>query len=278
MNLIEVQENPTKVCNRKDDIVLKLKKTLDTQMLCWDSTRFCLTTNGKIVLYGVCEEDMALYSTIHLYNCQGELERTLCSPTCDHDDGYHGITEVVTNDNKYIGVSCAHKDCKAITLCGTGNQDIPNDDDVTVAHKGPRRGLPSPGAMCMGEDNTLFCVQCIEGSYSLCVFDCSTTQFEIKDILPMEVDVPCYICYVKHHSYGGIVVVSKWNNFLIAASSIMTRRSLWRLKGKTFSFKKNPFSKIACLTFHLRDLGFNMSKFRSEDLNLKLCTQILSIS
>ena len=232
VTVLKIEENSAK-CWRKNEIVLKHKKTFDTQMLCWDSTRFCLASNGNIVLYGVCEEDMALYPTIQIYNFHGDLKRSLGPPSCDHDDGCHDIMEVVTNGNKHIAVSCAHKDCKTITLCGMFNCDVTNaDHEVIVAHKGPRRGFPSPGAICMGEIGTLYAVQCIEGSHSSCVYNCSTAQFEIKDILPLEVDVPCHICYVKRYPHTGIVVVSKWKKQVIAATCLSTRKPLWRLKGE----------------------------------------------
>ena len=211
--------------------MLNRETTFGTKMVCWEGTRFCLTSEGDIVLYGMTKCDSDLTSRIHVYTQAGELKTIVCPPQCDHDDGCHDIEEVVANGNRYIAVSCSNKECKAIFLCGGTVSCDTSENDSIVAYSVPKRGMPSPGAMCMKDSDSLLAVLCNEGYYSVCVFDTFTTEFYIKETIPINVDVPCYICYVKRKFLTDTVVVSKWENQTIAATCLVTGEPLWRLRG-----------------------------------------------
>ena len=233
INVVPVQGCCTKCSHQigAGKIVLNRETTFGTNMVCWEGTRFCLTSEGNIVLYGMAECDSDLTSCIHVYTQTGELKTIVCPPQCDHDDGCHDIEEVVANGNRYIAVSCSNKECKAIFLCaGTASIDTSENDSI-VAYSVPKRRMPSPGAMCMKDSDSLLAVLCNEGYYSVCVFDTFTTEFHIKETILINVDVPCYICYVKRKFLTDTVVVSKWENQTIAATCLVTGEPLWRLKG-----------------------------------------------
>ena len=220
------------------EIVLKLETTFVTQMVCWEGTRFCLTSEGNVVLYGVTECDAELIPCIHIYTRSGEVKTVLTPPPCDHNDGCHDIEEIVANGNRCIAVSCSSKECKAILLCGRTVPGFTDVNDSIAAYSVPKRSLPSPGAMCMKDSNSLLAVLCNEGSYSVCVFDTFSTEFYVKETIPIDVDVPCYICYVKRKFLAGIVIVSKWERQTVAATCLVTGESLWRLRGEYLAFVK----------------------------------------
>ena len=112
------------------------------------------------------------------------------------------------------------------------------DSDPITAYCHSGEDEAQPWAMCCGPDNTIIVSNWRYGSQEVLVFDVTSTQFTLKDRIPVHVDQARYIHYMETAQHGGIVIVSRWlNPNIMSAHSIDSKTLVWKIENKKIDGK-----------------------------------------
>ncbi len=197
-----------------------------------DCDKFCVGRD-HIVMYGTPSEEGAVGGAgaaapspgvLHVYNKQGQLERTWLAPACTH--GGYNLLQTLIEETQYVAVACQNSPCNVVHLYNLLSMSA----DMTVAFQDAGSGNFAVGAMCIGPANTILAVNKMVGSREVVLFDCSTTKFTIQDKIPLEMNTPEHVHYVETRQHGGLIIVSKQDS--VIATSMRDREAVWRAPGQ----------------------------------------------
>ncbi len=132
----------------------------------------------------------------------------------------------------YIALSCRW--CRSITLYSM------TDSDPITAYSYNSKDMAIPFAMCHGPNNTILASNCTGGRREVLMYDVTSTQFTLKDRIPVDVDMADHIHYMETDQHGGIVIVSNWSQKIISANNIESKTLVWKISdgkidGKEFT-------------------------------------------
>ncbi len=167
--------------------------------------------------------DLQAQYVIHRYNRTAELLNTW-QVKCGHS-----LTQCLLHlsigGTPYIAMSCYS--CQSITLC-----DLTDSDPITAYSNLSREDMASPFALCHGPDNTILASNVREGNREVLVYDATSTQFTLKDRIPVDVDQAECIHYMETDQQGGIVMVSDRYSKIISAHSIESKALVWKIENR----------------------------------------------
>ena len=145
----------------------------------------------------------------------------------------------------YIAMSCW--ECQSILLHSMKSESLfqsalslfgMTDSDPITAYSYSPKDMAIPYAMCHGPDNTILASNLVTGSREVLVYDVISTQFTLKDRIPVDVDRAFHIHYMETDQYGGIVIVSKWSQQIISAHSIENKTLVWKIENRKIDGKE----------------------------------------
>ncbi len=180
---------------------------------------FYASRNGdEVFLCG--ERALGGSHVVQRYNRTGQLLNTW-QVKCGHGWAKH-LLHLSIDNTPYIAVSCWG--CQSITLYSM------TDDDPITAYCHSREDQAQPAVMCHGPNNTILVTNWEWGSKEVLMYDVSSTQFILKDRIPVDVDQSEHIHYMETAKHGGIVIASFGH--VISACSIETKKLVWEIKNK----------------------------------------------
>ncbi len=197
-----------------------------------DCDKFCIG-NDHIIMYGTPSEQGAVggasadsprQDVLHVYNKQGQLERSWSAPACVH--GGYNLLQTITEETQFVAVACQSSPCNVIHLYNLQTLSV----EMRVAFQDANSGNFAVGAMCRGPENTILAINKMVGSSEVVVFDTSTTKFTIQDKIPLEINTPEHVHYIKTKQHGGLLIVSKQDS--VIATSMDNRETIWRVPGQ----------------------------------------------
>ena len=147
---------------------------------------------------------------------------------CWHACSKH-LLHLSIGDTPYIAMSC--DTCQSITLYGM------TDSDPITAYCHSGEDEAAPGAMCCGPDNTIMVSNWRLGSKEVLVYDVTSTQFTLKDRIPVFVDLAWHIHYMETDQHGGIVILLDWDKHMISAHSLDSKAPVWKIEDKEIDGK-----------------------------------------
>ncbi len=69
------------------------------------------------------------------------------------------------------------------------------------------------------------------------MYDVTSTQFTLKDRIPVDVDRAHHIHYMETDQHGGIVLVASWVNNVMSAHKIESKALVWKIVNKEIDGK-----------------------------------------
>ena len=156
------------------------------------------------------------------YDRTGQLLNTW-QDKCRHGCQKH-LLHLSIGDTPYIARSC--RDCQSITLYSI------TDSDPITAYRHSGEDEAQPYTMCHGPDNTVLASNWRPGSKEVLVYDVTSTQFTLKDRIPVLVDQAWHIHSMETAQHGGIVIVSKWPCDIMSAHSLDSKALVWKIENK----------------------------------------------
>ncbi len=223
------------------EIAFRNPKTFKTHFRQWIGTKSCSTLDGDVILYGStrAQPDVDSPPCIHKYNSIGELRKTWPALQCAHERT--PIVHLDIMNMQYLAVSCIH--CQNMTLINT------EDDSRKSTYTGIEPNKPLAGRMCYGPPGKLFAINSVSNTIpnkgQIVVFDCTNTNFKVADLIPVDMEEPVFVCYLKGGIAGGLVITSKWKQNTIIATSVAGKKLIWRLEGEVFGKKIQPSGMCA---------------------------------
>ncbi len=113
------------------------------------------------------------------------------------------------------------------------------DSDPFTAYCHSREDRFKPGAMCHGPDNTILASNWF-GREEVLVYDVTSTQFTVKDRIPVNVEQPLHVHYMETVQHGGIVVVATFlplNKGHMSAYGLVSKKLVWKIEDKKIDGK-----------------------------------------
>ena len=164
---------------------------------------------------------------IQRYNRTGQVINT-CQVKCGHET-FHFL-HLSIGGKPYIAMSC--RQCRSISLYSM------TDSDPITAFSDEGKDSTVPYAMCHGPNNTILASNRRAGSREVLVYDVTSTQFTLKDRIPVDVDQANHIHYMETDQHGGIVIVSTWFPQIISAHSIESKTLVWKIDSREIDGKE----------------------------------------
>ncbi len=225
-------------------VTLYKEKTFTTQMIDWGYTRFCLTDEGEVILYGRTQPDSL--PVIHKYSGDGELLQTWQPPRCrhapapDHIGSYNSFRTLSIQGALYLAEACFR--CQSIDVHKTSSDATEGDawiNAFTVADG----ELHSFSYICAGKSPADTVLAVSPRGHDACeviVYDCSSTTFTVKDIIPIDNMRVKFFTFLESGYPGGLIICSDWNQNLICATSLADKQLIWRLHGEVMGKSIRP--------------------------------------
>ncbi len=212
-------------------------------MIDWDYTRFCATDEGEVILYGRTQPDSL--PVIHKYSRDGELLQTWQPPRCRHapapgGDSYNSFKTLSIQGVLYLAEACSR--CQSIEVHKTSYDATEGDTWInacTVAD-GEQHSF---GHICDGKSPADTVLALSPRGYNACavvVFDCSSTTFTVRDIIPNDNMRVRFFTFLECGYPGGLIISSDWKQNLICATSLADKQLIWRLHGEVMGKSINP--------------------------------------
>ena len=200
----------------------------------WAVGRFCVSRGGDEVFLcaepesGGLEFLQSRSNVLQRYSRTGQLLNTW-QHKCQHADSKH-LLHLSIGDTPYIAISCWK--CRSIRLYSM------TDSDPITAYRHSGEDEMAPYAMCHGAHNTIMVGNWREGSQEVLVYDVTSTQFTLKDRIPVHVDQAWHIHYMETAQHGGIVIVSTWGeDNIMSAHSLDSKALVWKIVNKEIDGK-----------------------------------------
>ena len=92
--------------------------------------------------------------------------------------------------------------------------------------------------MCHGPDNTILASNWKFSSRKLLMYDVTSTQFTLKDRIPVDIDQADYIHCMETDQHGGIVIVSGTLKNVISAHCIESNTIVWTIQNRKIDGKE----------------------------------------
>ncbi len=222
---------------------------------------FYVSRDGdEVFMYGSTEPGGS--QVLQRYSRTGQLLNTW-QVNCQHDCCKH-LLHLSIGYTPYVGMSC--RECKSIRLYSMTDSDpirVNSQNEKSqsglgasfmrvlsffsakshsiTAYCNSGEEEAAPGAMCHGPDNTIMVSNWRDGSKEVLVYDVTSTQFILKDRIPVHVDQAQHIHYMETAQHGGIVIVSRWNLLssgnIISAHSLDSKALVWKIEKKEIDGK-----------------------------------------
>ncbi len=188
------------------------------------NTSFCVSQDGDEVFMpgGRGSDDKQV---ILRYNRTGQLLNKW-KVKCIHSD-YQHLLHLSIGGTPYIAMSCLK--CDTMSL-----YSITNSDPIKAWK---REDFISPYAMCHGPNNTILASNMVPGCKEVLVYDVRSTQFTLKDRIPVDVDQAYDIHYMDTDQHGGIVIVSRWLGKVMSAHRIESKTLVWKIEKREIDGK-----------------------------------------
>ncbi len=186
---------------------------------------FCASRDGdEVFLCG--ERGSGGSRVLQRYNRAGQLLNTW-QDKCGHDINKH-LLHLSIDNTPYIAMTCLC--CKSIRLYSmTDNDPITAYCDIGVDQVGP-------AAMCHGPGNTILVSNWSGGDYEVLMYDVTSTQFTLKDRIPVDADQAFHIHYMDTAQHGGIVIVSNpYDKIMMVYNT--SKDPIWKIENKEIDEK-----------------------------------------
>ena len=161
------------------------------------------------------------------YKRTGQLLNTW-QVKCGHN-GEKCLLHLSIGGTSYITMSCW--ECRSILLYSM------IDCDPITAYSYSTKDMAIPYAMCHGPDNTSLASNFRVGSREVLMYDVTSTQFTLKDRIPVDVNWAYNIHYMETDQHGRIVILLNWRNEILSAHSSYSGPFSKKVRVMTFFVK-----------------------------------------